>query len=149
MSKFQLTLGMQEVAAQIANLINSGRQLYVRLTPASIISNSIRYIIELQGQMVVGVIGLDQVRDNVTEIKHLVVHPSHRNHGLGRKLLSKAVEAATTEFVYGMVRSDNLTNIRNNLRVGMRPIGKTRPHRGHRVIIFARRRHGNINKSRS
>lgn len=150
MNKFQLTLGMQDVALQVADLINNGRQLYVHLTPASITNNSIRYVIELQGQTVVGVVGLEQQRDKVTEIKHLVVHPSYRHQGLGKKLLQKAIEAATTEFVYGMVRSDNLTNIRNNLRVGMKPVGKSRPRRGHRIIVFARRRHGNnVNKNRS
>ena len=97
----------------------------------------------------IGVVGLEQRGANITEIKHLVVHPAYRRHGLGVRLLQKAVDATTTEFVYGRVRSDNLTNIRNNLRIGMNPIGKTRPYRGHRMIIFARRRYGNVNKNRA
>lgn len=146
MSKFILTIGKEDIAKQIADLINSGRQLYLYQTAQTILNNNIRYILELSGTTVIGVVGLEQLRPNVTEIKHLVVHPAYRRKGMGRKLLLKAVEAASTEFVYGLVRSDNLTNIRNNLRIGMKPIGKTRMRRGHRLIVFARRRHGNFVK---
>ena len=60
--------------------------------------------------------------------------------------LETGVKNATTEFVYGVVRSDNEINIRNNLRIGMRPIGKYRG-RGCYIIVFARRRTNNVRYS--
>lgn len=141
MSKFQLTASAISLATQIADLINSGRQLYVHLVPSSILASKIQYIIELDGEKVVGAVGLDQKSSRVTEIKHLVVHPQYRRRGIGKKLLERAITAAQTDFVYGYVREDNLTNIRNNFRVGMRPMGKSRVWRGHRRILFVRRRH--------
>jgi RimJ/RimL family protein N-acetyltransferase len=92
----------------------------------------------LSGEKIIGVIGFEKVRENVTEIKHLCVDLAFRGHGLGRKLLNKAVAAAPTNLVYGLVRSDNLVNIRNNIRIGMRPIGKKKGHGPYSLIIFAK-----------
>lgn len=99
-------------------------------------------MVELDGPKVVGVIGIEQIHPRVSELKHLCVHKDYRKRGIGKKLLEKAANAAPTEFVYGLVRSDNITNIRNNLRVGMKPIGKRRGRKGY-LICFARRRNGN------
>ena len=94
----------------------------------------------------IGIMGLEQY-GAVTEMKHLCVHPDYRKRGLGKKLLEKGIEAAQTEFVFGGVRNDNHSNIRNNLRIGMRPIGKKRG-RGCQIIIFARRKNGHISHRR-
>ncbi len=140
MSKFRLTVGATNLAAQIANLLNAGQQLGLNMTDRSIILSPTEYIVEMDREKVIGVIGLDVYLNRVTELKHLCVHPDYRRQGLGIKLLEKGVEAATTEFVYGAVGSDNHTNIRNNIRIGMKPVGK-RWGRGRYIIIFARRKH--------
>ena len=140
MSKFVLTVGARNIAVQIADMINAGDQLWARLNESSILLSPVKYLIELDGEIITGVIGLEQY-GRTTELKHLCVHPNYRRRGLGKKLLEKGIQAATTEFVYGAVGSDNHTNIRNNLRVGMRPIGK-RWGRGRHIIIFARRKNG-------
>ena len=140
MSKFILTVGARNMAVQIADMINTGNQLWARLNESSILLSPVKYLIELDGEIITGVIGLEQY-GRTTELKHLYVHPNYRRRGLGKKLLEKGIQAATTEFVYGAVGSDNHTNIRNNLRVGMRPIGK-RWGRGRHIIIFARRKNG-------
>ena len=98
-----------------------------------------KYIVELHGEQVIGVIGLQQKSPKATEIKHLCVHPDHRRKGLGLKLLKKGIEYATTEFVYGVIREDNHTNIRNNFRLGFKPIAKYKS-RGRYIIVFTRRR---------
>ena len=139
MSKFSLTLNAENIAGQIAKLLNDGGQLWAYIHPNLILTNSIRYIIELDRETVIGVVGLEQQSPKVTEMKHLCVHPNYRCRGLGRKLLEKGLKATSTEFVYGAVRSDNATNIRNNLRIGMLPIGKKRGSWGCHIIIFARR----------
>lgn len=141
MSKFLLTIDANSLAAQISSLINSGHQLRFYLTQESIKYSPVRYLVELHKDKVIGTIGLEQCNPRVTELKHLCVHPDYRRQGIGMKLLEKGAKAALTELVFGAVRSDNLVNIRNNLRIGMVPIGK-KSKRGYSIIIFARRRAG-------
>jgi len=142
MSRFRLTIDNEGIASQIADLINSGKQIWYYLTSYSILVSPIEFLIELDRDKVIGVIGLEQKTDKVTELKYLCVHPDYRQQGIGRNMLELGIKAAKTEYVYGAVRSDNHVNIRNNFRVGMRPVGKHRG-RGCHIIIFARRR-GNV-----
>jgi len=146
MNKFNLTVDTNNLADQIAALINSGQQLRYYLTRQSILNGRIQYIIEMDREKVIGAMALEQQNAKVTEMKFLCVHPNYRRQGLGRKLLETGVKNATTEFVYGAVRSDNEVNIRNNLRIGMRPVGKYRG-RGCYIIVFARRRTNNVRYS--
>jgi len=146
MNKFNLTIDTNSLADQIAALINSGQQLRYYLTRQSILNGRTRYIIEMDREKVIGVIALEQENARITEMKFLCVHPAYRMQGLGKKLLEVGIENTTTEFVYGTVRSDNETNIRNNLRIGMRPVAKYRG-RGCYVIIFAKRRIDNAGYS--
>jgi GNAT superfamily N-acetyltransferase len=139
LGKFTLTVNGYNLAGQIASLINKGGQLKHILTTYSILNNPVQYLIELNGETVIGVVGLHVQNARVTEIKHLCVHPDYRNRGLGKRLLERSIEMASTEFVYGLVRSDNAVNIRNNLRIGMKAIGK-KPGRNYSLIIFARRK---------
>ena len=132
-----LTIGASSVASQIADLINSGHQLLIKLSSHSVLGSQIKYIVELDEDKVIGVIGLEQQKINVTELKHLCVHPDYRNKGIGKKLLECGIRSATTRCVYGQVGADNITNIKNNIKVGMRPIGKKMGH-GRYIIIFAR-----------
>ena len=142
MIKFKLTLTANTIAAQIADLLNKGGQLLYYFNENSVLQNKVQYLIELDGDKVVGVIGLEIKTPKVTEIKHLCVHPDYRRKGLGKKLLELAIRATQTKLLYGTVREDNHVNIRNNFRVGMTPIGKFRGRGGCNVIVFARRKHG-------
>lgn len=141
MSKFVLTIDTTSLAGQIANLINAGGQLRFLMSREHILSNTTRYLVELHKNKVIGVIGLEKCNQFVTEMKHLCVHPEYRRQGIGKKLLEKGAQASLTEFVFGAVRSDNTTNIRNNLRIGMVPIGK-RSKRTYSIIVFVRRKNG-------
>jgi ribosomal protein S18 acetylase RimI-like enzyme len=139
-AKFILTATAESMAQQIADLLNKGGQLMAYQNAQSVLHSRIEYLVELDGQVVAGVMGLEKQNPHVTEMKHLCVHPSYRRRGIGKRLLELGVKAAKTECVYGAVRSDNHVNIRNNLRVGLKPIGK-KHGRGCHIIIFARRKH--------
>jgi len=143
MNTFNLTVDTDNLADQIAALINSGQQLRYNLTRQSILNGRTQYIVEMDREKVIGVIALEQESARVMEMKFLCVHPNYRRQGLGKKLLEVGIKNVTTEFVYGAVRSDNWTNIRNNFRVGMRPVGKYRG-RGCYIIIFVRRGLNNV-----
>lgn len=139
MSKFLLTTTNRNIAAQIASLVNAGKQLYYTQTETSVINNNVRYVVELCGEQVIGVIGLEQMSSQMTEVKHLCVHPDYRCKGLGLKLLKKGIEYATTEFVYSHVRENNVASIKANIHAGFKPVAKY-ISRGRYIIIFARRR---------
>jgi len=139
MNKFSLTLSTNAVASQIAELINGGKQIWYCLTAFSILNGPVKFLIEVDQDKVVGVIGLEKKSNYVTELKYLCVHPDYRRRGIGKKMLCFGAKSAPTKFVYGTVRSDNYTNIKNNFRCGMKPVGKYRG-RGCNIIIFAMRR---------
>jgi len=139
MSKFSLTISANNIANQIAELINNGKQVWYHLTASSILNGPVKFLIEIDKDKVIGVIGLDKKNNYVTELKYLCIHPDYRRCGLGKKMLYLGAKSAPTKFVYGTVRSDNHTNIRNNFRCGMKPVGKYRG-RGCSIIIFARRK---------
>jgi len=141
MSKFLLPVTSSELASDVAALINAGQQLCFRQTSYSILSNSTTYLIKLHLNKVVGVIGLEQCSNTVTELKHLCVDPEYRGRGIGLSLLKEGVIYASTPYVFGKVGSDNAVNIRNNLRAGFKPIAKVRG-RNRYIIIFARRKNG-------
>lgn len=139
MGKFLITIDEDNLSAQIASLINMGGQLKFFVSKDSVRLSPISYLVELHKDKVIGTIGLDKKNPKVTELKHLCVHPDYRRQGVGRRLLEKGASSVPTELVYGMVRSDNLVNIRNNLRIGMIPIGK-KSKMSYSLIIFARRK---------
>lgn len=134
-----ITVSSHDLAAQAASLINKGGQLRHTLTAYSVLNSSVRYLIELDRHVLIGIIGLDVRNPKVTELKHLCVHTDYRNRGVGRKLLERGIAAASTDLVYGLVRSDNIVNIRNNLRVGLIPVGKKLVG-NHSLIVFANAR---------
>jgi RimJ/RimL family protein N-acetyltransferase len=139
MNKFNLAIDRQEISSQIAMLINIGKQYRLYLTGPSILNGPVKFIVEMDRDKVIGVIGLEKKSDLVTEMRFLAIHPDYRNHGLGKKFLELGIKFAETDYVYGKVRSTNKTNIRNNLRVGMKPVGKIMSGKCD-LIIFARRK---------
>ena len=143
MSKFLLTTKNRDIAVQIASLLNLGGQLLYGQTEWSILQNPITYVVEMSGEQVAGVIGIEVKNQQISELKHLCVHPDHRQKGIGFRLVKKGIEYTTTTFVYGTVRSDNAISIQNTLKAGLKPVAKHRG-RGCEIIIFASRR-GNIN----
>jgi ribosomal protein S18 acetylase RimI-like enzyme len=139
LSKFLLTTTNTGVAAQIAWLLNLGGQLAYAQTEQTVLKSHITYVVEMYGEKVAGVIGLE-FKGHTTELKHLCVHPDFRCKGIGIKLLQKGFDYAETKTVYGTVRSDNLSNIRNNLRLGFKPICKHLGRHGRTILIFAKRK---------
>lgn len=140
--KFCLTITKTEIAKQIAQLLNMGGQLGLIQRYNSILSNGIVYYIEIELDLVVGVIGIEKKNSYVSEIKHLCVLPSHRKSGIGKKLLYKATQMAETPFIYSLIRDNNHVNINNTLKLGFKPIAKCQGITNE-LIVFARRRNGN------
>jgi ribosomal protein S18 acetylase RimI-like enzyme len=140
MSKFSLTVDAMGLARQIAALVYSGGQLRMKLTPHMILNSGIKYIIELVGDRIIGVIGYELVRDNVAELKHLSVHPSYRRQGLGNKLLTKAIAAAPAEYLFGLIRSNNVASLNNARSLGLVPVGTKKAYGNYHLIVVAKKK---------
>jgi len=128
-----------DISTQVAALLNQGGQLALRQTSSGILYNTTTYMIELDGERVIAVAGLDQKDKLRTEMKHLCVHRDYRKKGLGLKFLKKGIQLAKTNIVYGLVRSDNKVNIRNNIRAGFEPYAKYWGRNCHIIVFVARR----------
>lgn len=139
MAKFMLPYKNADIARQLAALLNQGGQLVIAQSVRNILSNPITYMLEMDKSTVIGFIGIERKSNQISELKHLCVHPNYRRQGIGLALLKKGVEFAPTEKVYGLVRSDNKINIRNNFRAGFVPIGKYWGRNCHIIVFVARR----------
>ena len=141
MSKFILPYDNMAIAAQVAALINSGGQLVIHQTPQSVLNGPVTYMLDMHKDKVIGTMGLVPKSKDVSEMKHLCVHPDYRRQGIGLKLLEKGIRFAKTEKVYGLVRADNSGNIRNNIRAGLRPVAKYWGRNCYIIVFVGRKKH--------
>lgn len=110
-----------ELAAQVATLLNKHNKLYYFVTPKRVLKGKVDYLVELLGDIVIGVIGLRyEYRSESIEICHLCVHPAARGQGLAKKLISRAIEIAPRERLWCHVREENVASIKAFERHGFK-----------------------------
>ena len=108
MADFYISLSDEEIASQIAALVNANNQLLKTHNAASIRSSPAAYFIEVRGTaQVVGCAGLTKEYPGVSKIFHVCTHPAYRRQGIARKLVSLAMNNCKTENVYMTIREDN------------------------------------------
>lgn len=139
MAEFFVTLGNQEIAKQVADMLNTQNQLYKRHSAYTIMNGATNYFVELEGSRVVGCTGLLKEFPTLSKSFHTSVLPSHRGMGLATKLLTVAFANCDTEYVYGTIREDNVASLRLVDKFGWKPVKKTWS-RDHFVITMAGRR---------
>lgn len=80
-----------DIAAQIANLLNSQNQLMIHYDAAKILAQAEGYIIRFgDNEKVLGCVEVKRVQWYQCEIDHLSVHPDAKRNGLGKGLLAEA-----------------------------------------------------------
>ena len=131
------TLDHQKIARQVAALINSHNRLFTRRSADDIICGKTNYVVETHGRWVLGAAGLERQGYTFTEIKHVVVHPKWRGKGVGKHLLRRALEVASTKMVYATVREDNENSLKLFESFGFRRSGNYATE-NHRVILLVR-----------
>lgn len=109
---FYFPISHQEIAKQVAALINSYSSLAMVRTHQNILDGKINYVIETHGKYVIGVAGIEKVSYQLSELKHMVVHPDWRGKGLGPFVAKRALQICETPSVYATVRSTNEASIR-------------------------------------
>jgi len=101
----------QEISEQIAVLLNTYNDLSYKRTFSDILQGKVKYIAETHGKRVLAACGYEHLSYQLSEIKHLVVHPNWRGKGLGRFMVKRCIEIIQTPLLYATVKRVNNSSI--------------------------------------
>lgn len=118
MANFYTSLPAEEIARQVAELLNNHNKLRKRHTAQSIMSGRGAYSVDIVGGQVIACSAIIRENEQITRQFHLCVHPDWRRRGLGRKLKLAALGNVSTPYVYVTIREDNVASINLNTSVG-------------------------------
>lgn len=137
MPEFYISLPAEEIAKQVAQLINKYNRLYKRHNVYSIMNSPVRYFIEVYGDKVVGCTALQKEEPRLSRNFHTCVDPSFRRQGIAKKLKLMALNSCETEFIFSTVREDNIPSVKMNQSLGYLFVRKEWS-KDHHVITFGR-----------
>jgi len=123
---FYFPIPHQNIANQIASLINNYNDLHTKRTAYNILNSKTKYVVETHGKFVIGVAGIEKFSYQMSELKHMVVHPDWRGKNIGVFLARRSLEICDTPVVYATVRTSNAPSMRTMDKLGF-----------HRVEDFA------------
>ena len=138
MAEFYVSLSSNEMARQIATMVNKYNRWYVSFSTGSILLSHAHYFVELENDKVVGCAAHAQEDEKLTKIQHICVLPTHRNRGIAKKLVNLAIEYCPTEYVFMTIREDNIPSIRMAESLEFRYVNK-HWFRDHMTLTFGRR----------
>ena len=137
MAVFYTSLSKEEMAIQIATLLNQANRLTKVHSKVTILNSRSIYFVELCEEIVVGCVALTKVSSEHSMVHHASVRPDYRKKGVGKKLLSLAVNQCDTPMVYGRIREDNIPSLKMSFAVGFRAIRKE-PKTNYNLILVGR-----------
>lgn len=137
MAEFYTSLSREELATQIAGLVNAYNNLTRIHTTGSILSSPAKYFVEIYENKVIGCVGLTKVNEKESKAHHGSVHPDYRKRGVGKKLLKLAVIHCETPLIYGTIRENNIASLRMSFSVGFKAAQRIYS-RGHSLILVKR-----------
>jgi len=118
MANFYMALPAEEMARQVAVLLNEHNQLRKPHTAYTISRGAGAYFVDIVAGTVVGCSAIHQETEEATRQFHLCVHPNFRRQGLARKLKLASLAHVTTPYVYVTIREDNVASINLNMSLG-------------------------------
>ncbi len=124
MANFFVTLDAQQIAEQIASLLNTYNKLRKRHTAYTILNGRGAYFVDIVGHKVVGCQALLRENHEVTRLFHLCVDPDYRRRGIARKLKETALSHVETPYALVTIREDNVASISLNVSMGFVQIKK-------------------------
>ena len=138
MANFFVSLTNEEIAKQIANLINKHNCLYVKHNGFTIASRTTDYFVEIFGNEVVGCASITKENNNWSVIKYVCVKPEFRRKGIANKLVSLSIQNCKTKYVYMTIREDNTASLRMANKLEFATM-KQEWSRNHYLIIVGRK----------
>lgn len=137
MVEFYMTLPAENIAQQVATLLNEHNQLYKNHSARSILSDPGKYFVEVMGDRVIGCSAIMQEDPKLTRQYHLCVHPDFRRRGMARKLKQISLNHVVTPYVYVTIREDNIASLNLNYSFGFVFVKKDKS-KDHYVITLGR-----------
>ncbi len=126
MADFKVIISTNEIAGQIAAMLNRQNKLQRKHSMLTIVQSPATYFVEVVGSVVVGCTALLCTHHSkVSKSFHTSVSPYYRGRGIGKKLMSATLNNCTTPFIYGTIRADNVASLALVYSVGFKPIKKT------------------------
>jgi GNAT superfamily N-acetyltransferase len=107
MSNFYVNLTKEEMAAQVAALLNGQNQLTTTYTPYFLMVARQDYFVEVYGSLVVGCAALEYENSTWSKIKHVSVRPEFQRRGIAKRILTTILGCCKSENVYMTIREDN------------------------------------------
>lgn len=148
MANFFVSLTNEEIAGQIAFLINKYNNLYIVHNWFTVNSSTIDYFVEIIGNRVIGCAGILKETGNWSLIKHVCVAPEFRNKGIAIKLINTAIQNCKTEYVYMTIRENNLASLNMAKTLGFNTI-KREWSKNHYIVAVGRKTNNETNCSNS
>jgi len=138
MAEFYISLSSDEIAAQIAGLLNIQNKLYKHHSKYTIKRSAADYFVEVERNRVIGCVALLKEYPTMSKCYHMSIAPDRMRKGIASKLLSTAMVNCQTEYIYGTIREDNVASLNLVKKLGWQFIRKDW-HRDHNVITVAKR----------
>lgn len=146
MAEFYVPKNKDELAAQVAVLLNQHNRLTKVHSQFTINGSPAKYYIELAQfvdggafiSKVVGCVGLTQESPTLTRLHHLSVDVLFRNKGLAKNLIKSALKYCQTEFIYMKVRDDNKACHRAAFHYDFQP-SNVEARNGYNLVTLSRR----------
>lgn len=146
MAEFYVSLPEDEVAKQIAILLNKQNKLIKIHNKHTIMGSTIKYFVHLittdgaiHKPIVAGCAGLLQENPYLSTIKHVSVLPKYGRQGVAKDLIQLAIDHCVTNTVRMTIREDNYPSLMLAKSMSFEYITKNF-NKDHYVIIVGRRR---------
>ena len=137
MVEFYMSLPAEDIARQVADLLNNHNKLYKTHSVISIMRDPGKYFLEIAGNRVIGCSAIMQEDPKLTRQYHLCVHPEFRRRGIARKLKQTSLNNVKTPYVYVTIREDNAPSLQLNYSFGFIFV-KKEWSKDHNVITLGR-----------
>lgn len=137
MANFYMTLPVEDIARQVAILLNNHNRLRTDHTAQTVLNRRGAYFVDVVGGIVIGCSAILKENEEATRQFHLCVHPDFRRKGIGRKLKLASMAHVTTPYVYVTIREDNVASINLNESLGFILVKKDWAA-DHHVLTFGR-----------
>lgn len=125
------------INTQIAQMLNNYSDLSIRYDYRSIRDSPIKHhYLATKDGIVVGVVGIHRFNTHVSEIKHLVVPPNLRRHGLAKRLVELALRDTPTPLAMSSVREGNVASLNLLTKLGFKVVDKYMSKEGRSILIL-------------